>query len=387
MVLKITTFLMILALTQVSARTFSQTINLNEKNTPVEKVLQSINKQSGYHFFYDASEMDNYKVTVALKDASIETVLNNCFKNLPVTYKIMGKNIVLLSKDPEQAKMETKLSQAQVITGSVFNEDYKSMIGVTVRNRNTSRVVVTNKEGSYAIQAGKGDVLAISYVGYITQEITVGNSLKIDILLKPVNGSLNQIVVVGYGSTKRKDLIGSVSSVNVKDIRDIPFATFDGALAGKAAGVQVVQSDGSPGGVANIRVRGGTSILGGNDPLYIIDGVQITPTDRYIKTPGEVIDPVARGANAYGDPATSVSGAYARGLNSLAGLNINDIESIDILKDASATAIYGSKAANGVVIITTKTGSADQKPYFEVNNYTGFSMPVKAKVLNADQYR
>lgn len=385
MVLKIATFLMVIALAQVSANTFSQTINLNEKNVPVEKVLLSIKKQSGYHFFYDADQLDSHKVTVVLKDASIETALNSCFKNLPLTYKIMGKNIVLLPKEEVQAA--PVMQQVQTVTGGVYDDDFKVMTGVTIKNQNTGKVTITNKNGTYSIPAEKGEVLVISYVGYITQNITVTAQKVIDIQLKSTNSSLNQIVVVGYGSTKRKDLIGSVSSVNVKEVRDIPFATFDAALAGKAAGVQVVQSDGSPGGVANIRVRGGTSILGGNDPLYIIDGVQITPTDRYIKTPGEVVDPVARGANYFGDPATSISGAYARGLNSLAGLNINDIESIDILKDASATAIYGSKAANGVVIITTKTGSADQKPYFELNNYTGFSKPIKAKLLNADQYR
>ncbi|KAA2245217.1 SusC/RagA family TonB-linked outer membrane protein [Chitinophaga agrisoli] len=385
MIFKITAFLMTVALMQVSAHGFSQTIHLNEKDAPVEKVLEQISRQSGFHFFYDAASLNNYKVTVSLQEASIETVLDSCFQHLPLTYKIMGRNIVLMPREniPNAA---APVQQARMVKGTVFDEDFKGLIGVTVRNRATGKGAITNDKGAYTIAANRGDVLVISFVGYVTQEATVGDQPAIDFQLKATNAALNQVVVVGYGSTKRKDLTGSVSTINVKEIRDVPFATFDIALAGKAAGVQVVQSDGSPGGVANIRVRGGTSILGGNDPLYIVDGVQITPTDRYIKTPGEVVDPIARSTN-FSDPASSISGAYARGLNSLAGLNISDIASIDILKDASATAIYGSKAANGVVIITTKQGTRDTKPYFELNNYTGISRPVRAKVLNADQYR
>lgn len=385
MVLKIVTFLMLVTLMHVSARSFSQAISLNEKDTPVEKVLERISKQSGFHFFYDAATFANYKVTISLKDAQIEKALDSCLRGLPVTYKIMGKNVVLLSAE-KSSNNSAQPQQARIVKGTVFDEDMKLLIGVTIRNRNSGKGTVTDSKGGYAIPADIGDVLVISFVGYVTREATVGNQPTIDFQLKVTNAALNQVVVVGYGSTRKKDLIGSVATVNVNEIRNVPFATIDIGLAGKAAGVQVIQSDGSPGGVANIRVRGGTSILGGNDPLYIIDGVQITPTSRYIKTPGEVVDPVARSTN-FSDPSNAISGAYARGLNSLAGLNINDIESIDILKDASATAIYGSKAANGVVIITTKQGTQDTKPYFELNNYTGVSRPVKADVLNADQYR
>jgi TonB-linked SusC/RagA family outer membrane protein len=148
--------------------------------------------------------------------------------------------------------------------------------------------------------------------------------------------------------------------------------------------VQVVQSDGSPGGVAKIRIRGGTSLLGGNDPLYIVDGVQVQIQNRYLQSAADIVSPVERFGND--NPDVSVSGSFARGLNSLGGLNINDIETIDILKDASATAIYGSRAANGVVIITTKKGKLNQKPVLEANYYTGMSNPVKEKVLNRDQY-
>lgn len=195
-------------------------------------------------------------------------------------------------------------------------------------------------------------VLVFSYVGYVTLELPVRPSMLIVMQLS--QNKLEETVVVGYGSTKRKDLTGSVSSVNISEIRDVPYATIDQALSGKASGVQVVQSDGSPGGVAKIRIRGGTSLLGGNDPLYIIDGVQVQVQNRYQQAAADIVSPTERSGND--SPNGTIAGSFARGLNSLGGLNINDIESIDILKDASATAIYGSRAANGVVIITTKKG-------------------------------
>ena len=146
--------------------------------------------------------------------------------------------------------------------------------------------------------------------------------------------------------------------------------------------MQVVQGDGSPGGMAKIRIRGGTSLLGGNDPLYIIDGIPVQIQNRYLQSAAEIVSPVEQ----FGSNNNTISGSFTRGLNSLGGLNINDIESIDILKDASATAIYGSKAANGVVIITTKKGKRDQKPVLEANYYAGMSVAIKEKLLNAEQY-
>ncbi|HWJ27050.1 MAG TPA: TonB-dependent receptor plug domain-containing protein, partial [Flavisolibacter sp.] len=167
-------------------------------------------------------------------------------------------------------------------------------------------------------------------------------------------------------------------------IKNAPFVSIDQALNGKASGVQVMQSDGSPGGMAKIRIRGGTSLLGGNDPLYIIDGIPVTIENRYLQSAAEIVSPVERFGND--NPDNTISGSFSRGLNSLGGLNIDDIESIDILKDASATAIYGSKAANGVIIITTKKGKMNQKPVLEANYYAGFNNPIKQRLLNAQQY-
>lgn len=390
LVMKITTLLLIISLSQVSAAAFSQRVTLNEKNAPLEKVLKQIKKQSGFLVFYNDQDLaDANKVDVDFKNTSVEDALKACFTNQPLNYSVIDKTIVIQRKETGFFdKIKSTLNFSVAVKGKVTNEKGEPMEGVTVTltrsdNRSKGKSVLTTADGSYYIDGAAGQILVFTYVGYKTKEVTIYSQATLNVSLEPAISGLDQIVVVGYGTTKRKDLTGSVSSVNVGEVKDAPFATFDQALVGKAAGVQVVQGDGSPGGVARIRIRGGTSILGGNDPLYIIDGVQVTVQNRYIQNAAEVVNPISGADNANG----SVSGAFARGLNSLGGLNINDIESIDVLKDASATAIYGSKAANGVIIITTKKGKYDQKPVMELNYNAGFSIARKEKLLNADQYK
>jgi TonB-linked SusC/RagA family outer membrane protein len=389
LVMKITTLLLIIGFTQVSAAAFSQRVTLNEKNASLEKVLKIIKKQSGFLMFYNDQDLKNAnKVDADFKNASVEDALNSCFANQPLNYSIIDRTIVVQKKDASALDvLKSSLNISVGIKGKVTNEKGEPMPGVTVRvtrgGKNVNKTVSTTNDGSYYVEAEQKDVLIFSYIGYKNKEVIVYSQTPINISLEPEISGLEQVVVVGYGTTKRKDLIGSVASIDVKEIKDVPFATLDQALAGKAAGVQVVQSDGSPGGVAKIRIRGGTSILGGNDPLYIIDGVQVTIQNKYIQNSSEVSNPIAGRDIAGG----SVSDAFSRGLNSLGGLNINDIESIDILKDASATAIYGSKAANGVIIITTKKGKYDQKPVLEGNYYFGFSTPKKLDLLNSDEYK
>ncbi|WP_243718006.1 TonB-dependent receptor [Pedobacter changchengzhani] len=333
------------------------------------------------------------KVSIDVKNVPITVVLKQCFVGQLLDYAIQENTIIITKKPGVILKVQIPdpaIHTALLINvhGKAVNENNEPMEGITITVKGTRRGTSTGKNGEFRLTGIDGDAtLVFTGIGVEQLEIKVNGRSEIpDVRLKIKVNYMAEAVVVGYGSTKRKDLTGSVVSVNVNEIKDVPYASIDQALSGKAAGVQVVQGDGSPGGVASIRIRGGTSILGGNDPLYIIDGVQVTPLDRYITTPGEVVDPIAQSAgNSSANGA--LSGSFARGLNSLAGLNINDIATIDILKDASGTAIYGSKAANGVVIITTKKGSFNEKPIFEFNNYTGVSKPIKAKLLNADQYR
>ena len=377
-----------IACMQVSAAGYSQRVSLSQRNAPLEKVFKDIRRQTGYLFLYGNKALQNAKkVDIEVKDASLEEVLNQCFKDQPFTYAIVEKTIVVRPRlELDQPSIPIPLIPPAEIHGKVTDAKGNPLQGVSVLNKKSKKGTKTDTDGNFITRAAVNDVLEFSFVGYksvsfkiISPESPANISLEVEI------SSLNEMVLVGYGSTRRKDLTGSVASVNTEEIKNTSFTSIDQALAGKAAGVQVVQADGSPGGVAKIRIRGGTSLLGGNDPLYIIDGVQVTIQNRYIQSAAEIVNPVERFGND--DPNSSVSGAFGRGLNSLGGLNINDIESIDILKDASATAIYGSKAANGVIIITTKKGKLNQKPVLEGNYYTGFSRPIKQKLLNADQYK
>ncbi|MEO6819366.1 MAG: TonB-dependent receptor plug domain-containing protein, partial [Ginsengibacter sp.] len=390
--LKLTFILLTAFFLHVSATGLSQNVTISLKNVPVEKVFKEIEHQTGIGFFYSKKMLrDVQRVSIEVKNAPIAVVLKQCFKDQSLDFTMQNNTIIIKKENMTPVKGIPEVMNVnpppKAIRGLVSGVDGTPLSGVSVTIKGSTNGTTTNEKGEFTLDNIKeSEVVVFSSVGFNSQSITIGTKSFIKVTLIAANKEMEEVVVVGYGSTKRKDLTGSVATVKVDEIKNVPFTSIDQALSGKAAGVQVVQGDGSPGGVASIRVRGGTSILGGNDPLYIIDGVQVTPRDRYIATPGEIVDPIAQSAgNSSANGA--LSGSFARGLNSLAGLNINDIATIDILKDASATAIYGSKAANGVVIITTKKGSFNEKPIFEFNNYTGVSKPIKAKLLNADQYR
>ncbi|SMC38220.1 TonB-linked outer membrane protein, SusC/RagA family [Pedobacter africanus] len=369
-------------LIQVSAASRAQ-VTLIEKNARLKTIMESLKKQTGMDVFYNDFNIGRANpVTLNLRNVSLEEALEACFKGQPLTYTIENRTIIIKSREKNFLDRMSGFFTATEIKGRVVDEGGKPVGSASVKVKGYNKVVVTGSDGRFTITVPEeGAMLVISYVGFMTREVAAQQNMTIVMQLDP--NKLNEMVVVGYGSTRRKDLTGSVASINVTEVRDVPFATVDQALSGKAAGVQVVQADGSPGGVAKIRIRGGTSLMGGNDPLYIIDGIQVQIQNRYLQSAAEILSPV----EGYGPNASqTISGSFARGLNSLGGLNINDIETIDILKDASATAIYGSRAANGVVIITTKKGKHNQKPIFEANYYAGITSPIKEKLLNRDQY-
>jgi len=358
---------------------------LHLTSVKLSTVLKEIESQTKYRFVYGDDLVEGLGAAFAVhaQNQPVKDILDELLTNTDLSFRMHREYLIILSKEAKQA-----LATQSNIRGLVQDSQGRPLPGVTVNvlgeNNNT---VLTDQNGIFRIRASVGKVLRISYVGHVSQNIklTTAHSIEgIKVQLETGVNTLEETVVVGYGSVKRKDLTGSVVSVDVKEIRDVPFTSIDQALTGKAAGVQVIQADGSPGGVAKIRIRGGTSLMGGNDPLYIIDGVQMTVQNRYVSNSAEVVNPVDRFGSD--DPNSAVSGSFARGLNSLAGLNISDIETIDVLKDASATAIYGSRAANGVVIITTKRGKREQKPTLEANYYHGISKQRPINLLNRDQY-
>ncbi|MCK7555654.1 TonB-dependent receptor plug domain-containing protein [Chitinophaga sedimenti] len=353
--MKFTTILLTAAFLQVNATGFSQVVTLSGKNIPLKQLFSVVKKQTGYQFFANRDDLANANtVSVDVANMPLGEFVTLVLKDQPLNYLIKGNTIVLSRKaaDPVSAVA----APAVTVRGVVTDEEGKPMKGVTVQNGTYG--TQTGDNGAFELgNVNTGAVLSFSFVGYVTQTHKV-SSINNAIVIKMVRQvqSLTEMVMVGYGSSRRKDLTGSVASVDVNEVKNTPFVSIDQALAGKAAGVQVMQADGSPGGMARIRIRGGASLIGGNDPLYIIDGVQVPIQNRYVQAAADLVNPVERLGNDANYMSTSVGSSYARGLNTLAGLNINDIESIDILKDASATAIYGSRAANGVVIITTKKG-------------------------------
>lgn len=237
--------------------------------------------------------------------------------------------------------VSTVYSQSRAVTGTVTDESNSPMPGVNVIIKGTTVGTTTDVNGNFTLQANSGDVIVVSFIGYTPQEVVVGNQTRIDFRLQEDVATLQEVVVVGYGVQKRSDLTGAISSVSGEDVRQSISTSFDQALQGRVAGVQITQNTGQPGGAVSMRIRGTTSLTGSSEPLYVIDGIQV-------------------GGNAQGiagfDWQGGAGGQQTGAVNPLASVNPNDIESIEVLKDASATAIYGSRAANGVVIITTKRG-------------------------------
>ena len=232
----------------------------------------------------------------------------------------------------------------QTITGTVTDETGETIPGATILEVNTTNGVITDIDGNFSISvSGTDAVISVSFLGFESQEITVGARSIIDITLAQDLQELEEVVVVGYGTVRKSDLTGAVSSVELSENEAREFSTVDQILQGRAAGVQVTQNTGSPGSGISVRIRGTNSLRGNNEPLYVVDGI-------IVSSAGEDVNP----AGGIGNSGQEVQ-------NGLNGLNPRDIESIEVLKDASATAIYGSRGANGVVLITTKKGLSGKR--------------------------
>jgi len=267
----------------------------------------------------------------------------------------------------------TQVSNAQnnlTIKGEVKTENQESLPGVSVMVKNTTNGQVTDFDGFYTIKnVKKGDVLVFSSIGFETKEKIIGDNLTINVILKESRTSLDEIVIVGYGTSKKKDLTGAVASIKVSDIVEQPIGGVDQILQGQASGVSVTRASGQPGGAVSVRVRGVTSITGSNEPLYIIDGVNVS----------------SAGSASFNFSQFGGGGGQTQ-VSPLSTLNPSDIESIQILKDASAAAIYGSQASNGVVLITTKRGKAGVDN-IKLESYLGVqSVPRTYDLMNLREY-
>ncbi len=263
----------------------------------------------------------------------------------------------------------TILAQDRFVTGKVTDaNDGTPVVGASVQPKGAKTGTSTSSDGNFSVSVPSGtNILVVSSAEYVRQEIDITNKTFVDVLLTSASSGLSEVVVIGYGTARKKDITGSVSSVQAKDFNKGTYTSPDQLIQGKAAGVLVINNTGQPGGSTTVRIRGSSSIRSGNQPLFVIDGVPLS---------GGSARPGGRGGDFGSD-----------GGNPLNYMNPNDIASIEILKDASATAIYGSRGANGVVLIATKRGKSGV-PVLDVSASTGISNVLKQlEVLNANEYR
>lgn len=326
-------------------------ISLDMKNASVEKILQAIEEESDYYFLYSSKLVNvDRKTDIHAQNESIASVLNRLFSGEEVGYEVKGSQIIVhpkgmdLDQDAPGASQEPR-QQKKMITGRVADENGVPIIGANIVEKGTSNGTVTDVNGVFTLNVEKNAVLHVSYIGYLSQEINAENKSSLDIVLKEDTKALEEVVVLGYGSQLRRSVTGAISSVKGKDIEAPNAVSADNLLQGKVAGLVISQNSAQPGSGMSVNIRGALSPNGSNSPLYVIDGMIVSSeSNKAAKVgPSGLLSTVLRDGSDRSPLAT---------------LNPNDIASIDVLKDASATAIYGSSAANGVILITTKKGQS-----------------------------
>ncbi len=278
-------------------------------------------------------------VEVSSREMTVSSLLDEVLKGSRLTYKLLDKMIVI-----------TPYDAVKTVSGKVTDENDEAIPGVNIVIKGTSQGTISDVNGQFSMEVPDEDaILVFSYIGYTPEEIAVGNRSVLDISLMPDITSLKEVVVVGYGTQKKADVTGAVSTISIKDFKDQPVTTVSSAMQGRMAGINITNNSGEPGGSVKIRIRGANSIQGGNDPLIVMDGIQLTNM-------------------------------------SLQDINVNDIASIEVLKDASATAIYGSRGANGVVMITTKKGTGEKTTVTFTSNTGIANRTYKYDLLNPVAY-
>lgn len=337
LVMKLTIALVFVLILQANAEIFAQKVTLSENKASLSEVFEKLRKQTGYDFIVTERMLSTARpVTIKVEKADIKLVLDQVFLGQDLDFTIKNKAIVVMSKSrvPNDRKLGST-TQNNEIKGNVVDGQGNPILGATVAVKGGGASTMTGLDGSFVLKAsGEKVTLVISFVGYDTREIVASAGSPLVIALTEMKSDLDEVVVTGYGVQRRGDLTGSVAIVDVDKMKAQPASTAVEALQGRAAGVQIV-NDGAPGSTPQIKIRG-YSTINNNEPLYIIDGVPFE--------------------------------------GKLSWLNNNDIESMQVLKDASAASIYGSRANNGVVIITTKQGKTGRSS-LSVDAYYGIQAP------------
>lgn len=337
-IMRISTFLlMVCVFCSYAGNAHSQNakVSIRMNNVKLDKILNEIENQTDYLFIYN-NQVDINKITsVKVKNEAVAQVLDRILSGTGINYELEGTHIILTT---EAIKDLHAQQQAKTVTGTVTDVSGEPIIGANIRIKGTTTGTITDIDGNFSIKAEPQSVIEVSYIGYLTQETVINNQKSIRFLLKEDTKTLDEVVVIGYGVQKKADLIGSVANINTEKLNTQSNANIGQALQGKIAGVDIVSQGGAPGSGTRIMVRG-IGTLNNASPLYIVDGMY---------------------------------------MNSIDHINPNDIASIDVLKDASSAAIYGSRAANGVIIVTTKEGSnTEGKPIIDLSVNLGISTASK----------
>ena len=337
-IMRISTFLlMVCVFCSYAGNAHSQNakVSIRMNNVKLDKILNEIENQTDYLFIYN-NQVDINKITsVKVKNEAVAQVLDRILSGTGINYELEGTHIILTT---EAIKDLHAQQQAKTVTGTVTDVSGEPIIGANIRIKGTTTGTITDIDGNFSIKAEPQSVIEVSYIGYLTQETVINNQKSIRFLLKEDTKTLDEVVVIGYGVQKKADLTGSVANINTEKLNTQSNANIGQALQGKIAGVDIVSQGGAPGSGTRIMVRG-IGTLNKASPLYIVDGMY---------------------------------------MNSIDHINPNDIASIDVLKDASSAAIYGSRAANGVIIVTTKEGSnTEGKPIIDLSVNLGISTASK----------
>jgi len=359
-VMRLTFLLFVIGLLQVSASGYSQkkSITISSERIELAKLFEEVEKKSDYKFFFNNDDVDASVITsVKASNADVYSVLDEALSGLPYMYKVLDDNLIFVHR---KSDVNSLIQQSITVTGTIIDNTGEPLPGVNVFDKAApSNGVITGIDGSYSLRLSNSDaVIVFSYIGFETQEVNAAGRTNVSVTLMPDTKELDDVVVVGYGVQRREALTSSVSTVQGKDLQKVSSSSFDKALQGNTAGVVVSSAVGNPGSYAEVVIRGSGSINASNSPLYIVDGVPVLT--------GRVGD--------WADDSRS---------NFLSSLNSHDIENVTIMKDAAATAIYGSRASNGVIIITTKSGKQG-KTKVSFNVEKGVSTLTNAKNKNAN---
>jgi TonB-linked SusC/RagA family outer membrane protein len=363
--------LLVILLAGAYFRLHAQVVTMNLKSESITRAFRIIEVQTGFSVVYAQSQIKNaVPVTINVTKQNLSLVLQEIFKGQPFTYTVSNRIIaVKLKEEIIPRKREDRIK----VMGKVTDASGRPLSAVSVVIPSTPFGAMTNMEGEYILnEVPENANLVFTYIGYERLQISVDGRTQINATLTPEVKDLNQMVVIGYGTTTKKKNTGSVSSITAEEISKQPVANPLNALQGRVPGAVVFQSNGLPGSRVTIQIRGVNSLGSGQQPLYIIDGIPFNMIDQSSPATNDVNSNGLFGAN--------------RGISPFSIINPNDIERMDILKDADATAIYGTKAANGVVLITTKKGKAG-KTKLDVNVYRGEGKVARfIPMMNTEQY-